>query len=106
MTVEDPKRRECAACFEELVDGDEVRGAQPETGILHFQIHTYPHGADRLDRQIPDFCTTGHDNDIHVHEKCRPFWEDKFNMETPVDWDAGVAAVQDALHKARMSNPW
>ena len=82
MSLED--NTTCALCLVDFVDEDEVRPVHPIEGLIFPTSHTFPDGLNVASgTRIPGACRDKHD-EPHIHEKCIPVWEDKFNLETPV----------------------
>jgi hypothetical protein len=80
MSLED--NTTCALCLVDFVDEEEVRPVHPTQGLVFPTSHIFPDGQDRLGRRLPEACRDNHD-EPHIHEKCIPAWEDKFNLTTP-----------------------
>lgn len=80
MSLED--NTTCGLCLIDFIDGDEVRPIHPTQGLVFPTSHTFPDAINIFGSVMVGACRDKH-TEPHIHEKCIPAWEDKFNLETP-----------------------
>ncbi len=94
----------CILCFEDFVENEVVRAVHEETGAIHPQTHTYPHGSNWRGNPIENACRDNH-TEPHIHNKCVPIWADKMNIDVQTFLNTSMndvfAQMSDVLEKAR-----
>lgn len=87
----------CALCLVDFELEDEVRTVEPNKGWVFPESHIWPDGKGMFGGRIPNACidSESHLKEPHIHEKCIPQWEDKFNLRTPETREEALEMVSD-----------